>query len=77
MAFVAAYFWYKASTLKVLYDPSKNNRSAGIIMEAGDKKYDFFATGAARDQACRKGALFAGFAALLQGIALAIGGLVA
>ncbi|QNP40193.1 hypothetical protein [Lysobacter solisilvae (ex Woo and Kim 2020)] len=76
-AFVAAYFWYRSATLRVLYDPTKDNGSAGIIIDEGGKHYDFFTTGVARDAASRKGAMFAAIAALLQGIALAYGGLVA
>jgi len=75
-AFVAAYFWYRSATLRVLYDPTKDNGSAGIILDEGGKQNDFFTTGAARDAASRKGAMFAGIAALLQGIGLAYGGLV-
>jgi hypothetical protein len=71
-AFVAAYYWYRAATLKVPYDPAKDDGSAGIISQEGDKMFDFFASGMAQSRASRKGAISAGFAAFAQGIALTV-----
>src|SRR5690606_41920601 len=40
-AFGAAYFWYRSATLRVLYDPAKDDGSAGILIEDSGKRYDF------------------------------------
>ena len=76
-AFGAAYFWYRSATLRVLYDPAKDDGSAGILIEDSGKRYDFFATGVSRDTASRKGATCAGIAALMQGVVLAYAALAA
>ena len=76
-AFVAAYFWYRSATLKVPYDPAKDNGSAGILIDEGGKTFDFFASGIAQSHANRKGAIAAGLAAFAQGIALTVQAIVA
>jgi hypothetical protein len=77
-AFVAAYFWYRSTSVMAPYEPQAHQGEpsyGSMVLDVGGKLYDGAGTQALQAQANRRGALFAGIAAAIQGMALLVQGI--
>lgn len=74
-AFVAAYFWYRSTTVLAPYEPDKHKDEpsyGSMVLDRNGELFDGATTAALQAQANKRGALAAGAAAAIQGVALLI-----
>lgn len=72
-AFVASYFWYQSTSVMAPYDPQAHQGEpsyGSMVVGIDGKLYDGAGTQALQAQANRRGALFSGIAAAIQGASL-------